>query len=308
MSGLGILCPGQGDQHESMFDILSNSDVAQKALRSAAPIFGDLPETCLGQLNTSQLYSNQYAQPLIGLLQLATWAALCDLLPTPKVFAGYSLGEVSSYGCAGALDLETTLALIDRRAALMDSVSPQPAGLLAIRGIDKQDVLEFCRATGLEIAIINNVDHYIVGGPDERLQRVEEHPLLRQATTVRRLQVTVPSHTSWLSGAGAMFSQELEASSLKNPPVPVLSGTSGALVRTRKDAITALTHQISQPINWMVCMQTVSEIGCTVLLELGPGNALSKMFQGNSSRVVVRSVADFRSLQGVSDWVHKHLG
>jgi [acyl-carrier-protein] S-malonyltransferase len=308
VSGLGILCPGQGDQHETMFDILSNNDVAQQAMRSAASLFGNQPEVYLKQLSTTQLYSNQYAQPLIGILQLATWAALRDMLPVPKVFAGYSLGEVSAYGCARALDLEATLSLISKRAALMDTVLPHPAGLLAIRGLGKKEVQDFCHVSGLEIAIINNVDHYIVGGLDERLQRVEQHPLLKQATNVRRLQVTVPSHTSLLSGAGDMFSLELKASLLKNPSVPVLSGTSGALVRTREDAITALTRQISQPINWMMCMQMITEIGCSVLLELGPGNALAKMFKEHSSHVVVRSVADFRSLQGVVDWVRKHVG
>jgi [acyl-carrier-protein] S-malonyltransferase len=77
------------------------------------------------------------------------------------------------------------------------------------------------------------------------------------------------------------------------------------VVRTREQAITALNQQISNPINWMACMQTAIEMGCSVFLELGPGNALSKMLQDLFPDISVRSMDDFRSLNGVATWVEK---
>lgn len=127
MNGLGILCPGQGNQHDAMFDILSDSPVAQQVLESAASIFGRHPTAYLQRLSPAQLFANQQAQLLIGLLQLATWEALRDKLPSPKVFAGYSMGEVAAYGCAGALNLHDTLDLVGKRGVMMDrSSSRQP--------------------------------------------------------------------------------------------------------------------------------------------------------------------------------------
>jgi len=307
MNGLGIFCPGQGGQHKSMFDILSDSSVAQSVLQSVVPVFGCHPRDYLQRLSPVDVFANQQAQLLIGILQLATWAALSEILPAPKLFAGYSMGELVAYGCAEALDIEATMALITQRARLMDAEAPQASGLLAVRGLGKNEITALCDETGLQVAIVNGQDHYIVGGQEEAMLHCERHPLSKQATTIKRLQVTVPSHTSWLSAAGEKFSCELERSSLGDPLYPVFAGVSGALVRSRGEAIIALTQQISRPINWMVCMQAATEMGCNVILELGPGNALSKMLQEHSPGVTVRSVADFRSLKGVATWVQKQF-
>jgi [acyl-carrier-protein] S-malonyltransferase len=189
----------------------------------------------------------------------------------------------------------------------MDEVSPHPAGLMAVRGLARQEVNALCRATGVEVAIINSPDHFILGGPEEALRDCESSPFTARATTLKRLQVTVPSHTSWLSEASRTFGGELTTSSLHAPDPPVLAGVSGAVVRTREDAILALARQISQPINWLACLQTAIEMGVGVFLELGPGNALSKMLQEIAPDAKVRSTEDFRSLQGIAAWAMKHF-
>jgi [acyl-carrier-protein] S-malonyltransferase len=305
MKGLGIFCPGQGNQHPDMFDKLLNCPDAQCVMQSAASVFGCHPVEYLQQLTPPDLFCNQPAQLLIGTLQIATWGALREMLPSPSLFAGYSMGELAAYGCAGALSVEETLALIEKRATRMNSVAPQPSGLLAIRGLNRSQVDFLCNSTGVEIAIVNSPDHFVVGGPEKAVSLCEKNPLLLKATTIKRLQVTVPSHTSWLREASRLFEEELIASAISAPPQAVLAGVSGSVIRTREQAITALCQQIATPINWMACMQTAIEMGCDVILELGPGNALTKMLRDVFPDISVRSVEDFRSLEGVATWVGK---
>lgn len=305
MKGLGILCPGQGNQHPAMFDKLLDCSVAEGAMQSTSSVFGCHPVEYLQQLTPQELFCNQPAQLLIGTLQMATWASIRENLRAPNIFAGYSMGELVAYGCAGALSISETLALMEKRATLMDEVLLQPSGLLAIRGLNRSEVDSLCSSAGTEIAIINGPDHFVVGGPEEALACCESSPLANKATKIKRLQVTVPSHTSWLREASSEFERELSTSSLVATPDPVLAGVSGSVVRTREQAITALNQQISNPINWMACMQTAIEMGCGVFLELGPGNALSKMLQDLFPDITVRSVDDFRSLNGVAIWVEK---
>ena len=305
MTGLGILCPGQGNQHPDMFDKLLGCTAAESSLQSASAVFGCHPIDYLQQLSEQELFSNHSAQLLIGTLQMATWAELRDKLPHPKVFAGYSMGELAAYGCAGALSLTETLTLMQQRAALMDAAVPQASGLLALRGLNRQQIDALCSAVGIEIAILNSPDHFVLGGPDAGLKQVEDHPLASKATTCKRLQVTVPSHTSLLTAASSEFAACLNESALKAPPHPVLAGVSGTVVRSREQAVEALQQQISHPINWIACMQTAVELGCSVFLELGPGNALAKIMQDLFPAITVRSVEDFRSLKGVATWVEK---
>jgi [acyl-carrier-protein] S-malonyltransferase len=48
-------------------------------------------------------------------------------------------------------------------------------------------------------------------------------------------------------------------------------------------------------------------MGSRVMLELGPGTALKKIQLEHSPMVVARAVEDFRSLQGVADWLCRQL-
>jgi len=307
MSGFGILCSGQGSQHKAMFDILEDDRDAQGVLQSASSFFGCHPVEYLHCLPEQGLFRNLQAQLLIATLQMAIWTSLRRRLPTPKVFAGYSLGEVVTYGCAGSLTVEKMLGLIQQRAGLMDAAAPQHAGMLAVRGLTRPEIDELCEATGVEVAIINSPDHFVLGGPLSAVLRSEEHPLANRVTKSKRIPVSVPSHTSWMTAAGKSFANELEQAGLTDPLCPVLAGINGTLVRHKKDAIPALSQQIYTPIDWMACMQTSSEMGCSMMLELGPGNALKSIMQDHPGGMVVRSVEDFRSLQGVADWMHKQL-
>ena len=307
MIGYGLLCSGQGNQHRAMFDILEDNSDAQAVLNSSAAFFGCHPIEYLQRLSDAELFQNLHAQPLIAVLQMATWTALRDHLPPPKVIAGYSLGEVVAYGCAGSLNTEQLLTLVQRRAMLMDAAAPQDSAMLAIRGLLKAQVEDLCSETGVEIAIINGNDHFVLGGTGAAIRRLEQHPLAEQASQCKRLAVTVPSHTSFMSRAALLFANDLAKAGLTEFRSPVLAGTNGGMVRRPTEAIAALTHQISTPINWLACVLAALETGSRVMLELGPGTALKKIQQEQSPMVAVRAVEDFRSLQGVADWLSRQL-
>lgn len=307
MSGYGLLCSGQGNQHRAMFDLLASNSDASAVLQSAAAFFGCHPAEYLERLSDAELFQNLHAQPLIAVLQMAAWAGLRGQLPPPRVIAGYSLGEVVAYGCAGSLDTERLLTLVKRRAALMDAAAPPGSAMIAVRGLDRRQVDRLCTETGVEVAIINGIDHYVLGGPGAAVQGVERHPLAQQAAQCQRLSVTVPSHTSLMSSAAELFANDLARAGLAAPHSPVLAGVDGSTVRRAEEAATALTRQISHPLNWVACVHTAVESGCGVMLELGPGTALKKIQQEHCPAITVRAVEDFRSLQGVADWLGRQL-
>ncbi len=306
MKGLGILCPGQGEQHPEMFALFAGHRESQRQLHAGSELLWGDAAAFEAHALTGGAFDNSLAQPLICLRQLVTWLALAELLPRPRVFAGYSFGEFAAYGCAGALTPEQTLSLAARRAALMGAAAPEAAGMLALRGLSHGQVEELCAASGIEIAIVNGADHFIVGGSAAGLVQAESLAAAAGAHKVQRLQVSVPSHTSALAAAGRAFRKELQLAQLGPPQVPVIAGISGAVVREGREALDALGAQIWQPIRWDLCQQAALEMGCGVFLELGPGNALSRMFREAYPEAQVRAVDEFRSLQGVADWVVKH--
>lgn len=300
---LGVLCPGQGSQHSAMFRHLAGNPIAEAVLDEAGSVLG----TDLRALVKSQtdLFKNSAAQPLFCAAEVATWRALAAELPTPSFFAGYSVGELAAYGCAGAVSVADLVALAVERAALMDKAGTAPAGLVALRGLDRAQVETLCHQHGAEIAIINGYDRFVVGGPAAAIERIEAAAGVGGAL-VNHLPVSVAAHTSLLSAASLGFEAVLRASRWSAIEVPVLAGIDGTPVRDRNKALIMLSRQISTPINWVACLDTAFEMGCSVFLELGPGSRLTHMARELYPELNVRSVEEFRSLPGVISWVRKY--
>ncbi len=306
MSGLAVLCPGQGGQHPEMLDLVLTTDRGAEVVARAAAVLGTDPAERVREGGPG-LFANTAAQPLLVIAEVATWTALRDALPTPRVFAGYSLGELAAYGCAGALGLEEAVALAARRAELMGAAAPPGAGLLALRGLPLSRAEALAAEVGADVAIVNGPDHCVVGGEAPALDAMERRATQAGAIAIQRLPVGVPAHTRLLAPAVAPFADALARSALADPPIPVLAGVSGAPVRTRAAAIAALSTQLARRIEWGRCLAAAAEMGCTVFLEVGPGNALARMAAEALPDAQARSVADFRSLEGVARWTEAAL-
>jgi [acyl-carrier-protein] S-malonyltransferase len=288
-----------------MLDLAAATGAGGEALRRASAATGrDL--VAVARAGGTELFRNATAQPLLCAAEVATWAALREAVPAPRVFAGYSLGELAAYGCAGALGPEELVTLAARRAALMEAASGGGAGLLAVRGLPLARAEPLVRGAGGEIAIVNGPDHCIVGGPDAALRSIERDAGAAGAK-VQRLCVDVAAHTPALAAAVEPFAEALAASGLRGPPFPVLAGISGEPVRDRAGAIAALSRQLAERVEWGRCLAAAAELGCTVFLELGPGSALTRMVGEALPGAEARSVEDFRTLGGITRWVANRL-
>ncbi len=302
MVSLGILCPGQGSQHAEMFDILVGHAKAARALDEAAKVSGvEFREAVKG---VEDIFANGFAQPLLCAAQLATWAALREAVPKPVVFAGYSVGELAAYGCADALSVAETVRLAQRRAELMAAASPSDCSLLAVTGVDRAAAETWRRKFELEIAIINGPEHFILGGPMTALSQAARAAQEAGGRSVP-LKVEIPAHTSLLDGAVEEFESELRKAAFARPAAPVVAGINACAVREPDAAIGTLAAQLARPINWSACMETAVEMGVTLFLELGPGASLARMVREAYPHLGARSVAEFRSVKGIVEWIDR---
>jgi [acyl-carrier-protein] S-malonyltransferase len=178
---------------------------------------------------------------------------------------------------------------------------------VAVRGLSRERAAALAAAAGAEVAIGNGPDHVVLGGTAAALAAIEARATAAGATAVR-IPVCVPAHTSLLREAVAPFAAALGRSPLRDPAVPVLAGTTALPVRTRAGAIAALSAALAEPVEWAACLAAAAELGATVFLELGPGGALARMTAELLPGAAVRSVADFRSVEGIARWVERSLG
>lgn len=308
MAGLvAILCSGQGEQHRAMFDVVASCPEAEPIFSVATGILGQEPRRFVEVASPTALFSDLSGQILCCTQALAAWAALGPARPARAVIAGYSVGELAAWGCAGALDPASILQLAGRRAALMDAAAPDRTGLAAIVGLRRVVLEPILSRNAVSIAIVDDVDHFVVGGSRAALEAVCQEAAEHGARRTVILRVAVPSHTQLLSEATRRFSIDLcEASvGVPRPGYRLLSGIDGATIGDVKTGIERLAQQISTPIDWAGCLESCRAAGAVAALELGPGTTLSRLASGLFPGDRSRAVEDFRTVSGLRTWVQR---
>lgn len=304
---LAILCPGQGAQHAGMFELARLDPGASRLLDAW---FGDpqLAPLLRASVESEERFTNRVAQPSIVAATLAMWTALCAGLTEPALVAGYSIGELSAYGVAGALDPVEAVKLAIERARVMDACLENGAAqaMVALSGMPDASVEDLLARFGFYPAIVTGDDALVAGGPAAQGEALAAAALAAggRATV---LPVAVASHTPLLQGAVAPFAALLERRRWAAPAFPVVSGISAEPVVDVNKAMRELPRQIAEPIRWKDCMDACQEAGVTVALELGPGAALARMLQARHPHIACRSVAEFRSLDGIHSWLQRQL-
>ena len=306
---LALLFSGQGGQGPAHWQqVMDGPDAALRdQLRHLLPELAGTAatvETMAGPGGDAEkLAQNSVAQPLIFAQQMLLWGQLQPRLPRPICVAGYSLGEMAACSAAGAFSASAGLDLCAKRAALMDAAVSGEQGMLAVLGLDEALVESMAAAAGLSVAIRNAPRHLVVAGPRPGLLAVAEQFTAAGASRLVHLAVRTPSHTPQLTSAAVDFQKCLDLLPDARLAFPVLSAIDATPARTARPALDALARQICTPLDWAACLQAVAEMQPDAVLEIGPGNALSRLFAELAPNVPVRACDDFRSVDGIVRWV-----
>jgi [acyl-carrier-protein] S-malonyltransferase len=295
-----LLFAGQGGQHAGMLPWLESAQAALPTLSTMASALGaDWRSTLHDEALRSH---NRFAQTLLTGTSLAAWEALKPLLPgLPAVVAGYSVGELAACACAGVLDNAAAIHLADQRACAMDHAAQgQGAGLLSVSGLVVERVLRL--HPRLSPAILIAADHAIFGAPVAELDAAQQQ-LSQAGASCKRLAIGVASHTPLMAAATHAFARHLQDCALQPPAVPVVLNASARLCRRVDELEAALSTQISTTVDWAACMDAVAERGVSCVLEIGPGNALSTMWNRRHAAPAARALEDFRDAAGAARWV-----
>ncbi|MBC3920486.1 acyltransferase domain-containing protein [Undibacterium sp. CY18W] len=307
MNKFALLCPGQGAQSAQMFALASQHTGADSFVQDV--LKQTIHQHALADVlsSTALLFENRYAQPLLVAATLANWLALKQHLPVPDLVAGYSVGEVAAHAVSGSMEVLAALELATARAALMQACVHAPQRMLAVSGIAIEDIRHFVAGHDLHIAIITADNKAIIAGLATHISAAIPDILLLPGHDIGYTEVAVhiASHTPLMQAAATDFAQVLMDTTICDTDVGVLAGITGETVTAPAAIRSSLLAQMTQTIQWHACMDAMAESGIRFALELGPGAALSRMLQLRHPHIACRSVADFRSLEGVIQWVQR---
>jgi len=295
-----LLFSGQGNQHPAMLPWIADDAIVQD-MRARLGI----EDWRRAMADPGWAERNDNAQTLLTGLALAAWNQLAPLVASPAAITGYSVGELAAFSAAGVVDSHSTIELAQRRAEAMDACAARaPGGLLAVTSLSPPRVESLCLQAGLALAIRNGQESVILGGPMAALVEVERIALLEGAQCTR-LRVGVASHTPWMSDAADSFARTLESVPFQAPKVALFSNAADR-IRDAASARHALAAQIATTVRWDECMENVMARQVRCVLEIGPGQALARMWNQRYPTVPARACDEFRSAAAIAAWLDRH--
>lgn len=303
---LALLLSGQGAQTPAMFDLTAAFPAAQSVFEAAKPLLGGTDPRDLVTRAGAELHGNRTGQILCCVAALAGWAIVEAAKPGRAVIAGYSIGDLAAWGCAGRFEPGAVLRLAAARAEAMDAASGEGFGLAGIRGLPVQAIGERAGRHGCHLAIRNAADSVVVGGERAALEALCAEALSAGAQRAVLLPVYTPSHTPLLDAASKAFAEALARETPKRPPPGshrLISGLDGAAVFDAPSGLRKLARSVSETIDWAACLDACREYGAVSVLELGPGHALATMAREALPGSRIHALEDFHSAEGVSAWI-----
>ena len=295
---LAIVFPGQGSQSVGMLAALAATEpLVRQTFDEASAVLGyDLWSLCQ-QGPESELGTTEKTQPAMLAAGVATWRVwLRHGGPMPVAMAGHSLGEYTALVCSRALDFGVAVDLVRFRGQAMQRAVPVGQGAMAaILGLGDDELAAACREAAqgevVEPVNFNAPGQVVIAGHAVAVARAIEKARSRGAKRAMSLPVSVPSHSSLMSGAADQLAERLLTVDLATPVVPAVYTVDLQTHQSPDGIRRALREQLFKPVRWADTVRAMIAGGVTTFVECGPGRVLTSLGKRIDRRPELRMLA-----------------
>ena len=309
MKKFAMVFPGQGSQTVGMLaELAGDYPIVQETFKEASEALGYDLWQLVKEGPVEELNKTWQTQPALLTASVAVYRVWQQKYPAlkPDVMAGLSLGEYSALVCAGVLDFQDAVKLVELRGKLMQQAVPEGTGAMyAIIGLDNDAIINACKQAeqGEVVSAVNfnSPGQVVIAGAKAAVERAAA--LCKEAGAKRALPlaVSVPSHCALMKPAADQLSVSLESITLKEAGVSVLNNVD-VKSEIEADAIrNALVRQLYSPVRWTETVEKMAQNGVEVLVEVGPGKVLNGLTKRIVDSLQAVSVNDVKSLDSVEE-------
>jgi [acyl-carrier-protein] S-malonyltransferase len=275
---LVIVAPGQGAQSPGFLTPwVENPTFADRLVWLSAVSGLDL--THYGtEADADTIRDTAIAQPLLvasGLLvALELFPHPADAFGRIGAVAGHSVGELTAAAGARAITAEQAMVLVrERGKAMATAAAATPTSMTAILGGDRDEVLAKLDQHGLTAANDNGPGQIVAAGTVEQLQALADDAPAK--ARLMPLSVAGAFHTSHMAPAVDVLGRLSRSISTHDPRTPLISNRDGQVVHDGRQVLKRIVSQVSNPVRWDLCMETMQDLGVTGILEVPPAGTLT---------------------------------
>lgn len=269
--------PGQGAQKPGMLHALPAHAETERTLRETAAALGRDPL----ELDSAPALASTVA---VQLCLLVAGVAMARVLEAhgavPDMVAGLSIGAYPAAVVAGVLAYPDAVALVARRARLMEEGYPRGYGMTAISGLDRDQLAPLiAQVHGADspvyLANLNAPRQLVVAGEDEGLRRLGALALASGATRVERLAVGVPSHCELFSAQAEAMQSAFDGVVLRPARRTYISGSTARALFEPQRIRDDLAGNMARQVHWHDAARHAWERGARLALEMPSGSVLT---------------------------------
>ena len=294
---LAFLFPGQGAQYLQMGKALYEHElVFRKAVDECSEILldaynYDIRNIIYPENNSTEaenrLKDTQFTQPALFVVEYALSQLWMDWGIQPTLLCGHSIGEFVAAHLAGIFTLKDALLLVAIRGKL---VSDLPGGsMLSVR--TTYDNLSKILPEGVSVAAVNSDQLCVVSGEDKPIEAFVK--ILEEKEIPNRLLLTSHAfHSTMMDPVLEAFETEVKKVTLNIPRLPIVSTVTGTWL-TDAEATNPIywTNHLRATVRFSDAMETALELDDIILLEVGPGRALTTLSQQKKKSKAATSIA-----------------
>lgn len=269
---LAVLCPGQGAQSAGFLTPwLTAYDVRPRLDELSESAGFDL--YAAGTEASYDVIDTATAQPLLVAAGIVTVELLGELSPE-TVLVGHSVGELTAAAVSGAMTPNDAVRIAAMRGTAMKSAcADADGGMTALLGGDPAEVQHAIEAAGCVAANVNGAGQVVAAGPHAALERLAGSP--PAGARLRALGVAGPFHTEWMAPAADDLAAAMGAIDVRAQHRGILSNLDGAMITSGSMLKQRIVSQLTAPVRFDLCLQTLRGLGVTAVVELAPGGVLS---------------------------------
>ena len=299
---IALLAPGQGSQTPGMLAEWLNLPGAGDRIDRWSQISG-LDLARLGTTATAEeITDTAITQPLVVATTLLAHAALAERgLPAAAdvVIAGHSVGEIAAYAIAGIISGDDAVKLAAVRGAEMaKACAAEPTGMSAVLGGEEDEVLARLEALELIPANRNAAGQIVAAGSITALEKLAEDPPAK--ARIRQLATAGAFHTHYMASALDGYAAAAASVTATEPTATLLSNFDGRPVTSAADAMDKLVAQLTRPVRWDLCSDTLRELNAVAIIEFPPAGALTGIAKRDLRGVATHAIKTPADLDGLS--------
>ena len=302
---LAFTFPGQGSQRPGMGKPWVNHE-SWELVTEASEIAGRDVGDLLLNADAETLKDTRNAQLTTFVSSLMVLDAVERLGFEPSLCAGHSLGEYTALTANGALGFDDGLRLvIERASAMHDAGTKSPGVMSAVLGLDDEQVETACRRADSDVwvANFNAPGQVVIAGSPTGVQLASEHAKEMGAKRIMALPVSGAFHTPLMAPARDRLREAIAAAKPRDSDVPIVSNVDAKAHSHGNEWTTLLSAQLSSPVRWKQCLQTMFESGIKDFVELGPGGVLTGMAKRTIESARTLSISTPDELDKLIEWI-----